>query len=162
MSHDLKFSHRDITVNCAGESLVIENAALKRSFDLSTGVPVTTELFCKNNNRLIADSADACDFSFIGMNMPDYDAVTDYRIESVSVSAIEASMFDGEKVEVRILIHEPVQQLTFERICIIYPELPVFSTITTIKCLSTPNLYWSKRAQEQNFNNHIPIFVYYQ
>ena len=122
MSHDLKFSHRDITVNCAGESLVIENAALKRSFDLSTGVPVTTELFCKNNNRLIADSADACDFSFIGMNMPDYDAVTDYRIESVSVSAIEASMFDGEKVEVRILIHEPVQQLTFERICIIYPE----------------------------------------
>ena len=158
MSHNLNFSHRDIAVICSGDSLVIENAALRRAFDLSSGTPMTTELMGKKSGRLAAGKNEACDFSFIGMNMPGYEKVTDYRIESVGVSAIEASMFDGEKVEVRILIHEPVQQLTFERICIIYPELPVFSTVTTIKSLSVPNLYWSRRADAGNFNRHIPEF----
>ena len=154
LEHD--FNYRDISVSRDGHLLTIENAALRRVFDLTNVVPRTISLFNKVTGREHALTGDASgDFSFIGFNMPESEALTtEYRSAGIAVDIALGDYLDGEHVEVCLRIEEKVQQLVFCRTYCIYPGLAVISSFTAVMATVVPNVYWNRRGQ---LNGHLAV-----
>jgi hypothetical protein len=152
MSHNTDFIYKDIQIVCRGNVLTVENSQLRREFDISNGIPKTIGLWSKSSGKRISTEVADKDFSFIGINMPGSDRSVDYKITGISVAEKEASIFDGERVELEMSIHESVQQVFFVRTYMIYPELPVIASKTSIKCYTSPNVYWGRGRDKMNCN----------
>lgn len=150
MNHEINFVFKDINIECKHKTLIVENRLLRRVFDLSNGVPRTVSIVDKSNGMIIAGENPNQDFSFIGINMPGEDKDVNFEIKEITVSEKASSIFDGERVELEIVIHENVQQVFFKRKYIIYPELPIIASRTSIKCYTSPNVFWSRRGDSFN------------
>lgn len=145
-------SFKDIEVSCDNGSLVVGNAALRRVLDLGKGFPRTVSL-CDGAGRefAAADKASA-DFSFIGLNPPEM-AGTAYRVENVEAETFAASLFDSERVVVRITVMEATQQALFKHELILYPGLAVMGARNSILSPVMPNVFWTTRGGLADFRN---------
>lgn len=155
MKLDNTFSHLDVNITKTADFLTIENSGIKRILDISQAMPRTISLINKKSGKGIAngDKTDT-DFSFIGFNMPAGQETVDFSLESIDAKVQRESIFDSEHIELKLLIIDKVQQLVFRRTYIIYPEIPTISSKTSIRCLTSPRIYWNRRA---DFNQHFPI-----
>jgi len=150
-----RFSYSDICVTLDKNYLTVENSCLKRVFDLALSIPRTTSLINKSlKKELIANESTCGDFSFIGFNMPHHSKKTEYSLQNIEIFIHKSSIFDSEHIEIKCSIQEKVQQLFFSRCYLIYSDLPVVSTKTSISAKTSPNVYWNKR---ENFNNRYEI-----
>ena len=142
--NEMNFSFKDVYARCSGAVLRMGNSTFERVVDLRGGVPVTMELSA--GGRRLAASDGFCDFSLIGINMPERGRVTDYALDSLAVREVGDSMFDGEHVEVEIAVSDKVQQVFFKRRYLIYPGLPVLGVMTSVICRTSPNVFWTSRG----------------
>ncbi|MDD3036056.1 MAG: hypothetical protein PHO93_03995, partial [Candidatus Saccharimonadaceae bacterium] len=153
MNKRIDFSYKDIKITRISDILTIENSGIRRVFDLASSIPRTLEIYDKTADQKVFGENPAGDFSFIGMNLPEDDRETAYSIKDLKIAEYQAGIFDGERVELDIVIKDAVQQLTFRRRYIIYPELPVLAVKTAISTLTSPDMYWHRRA---DYNHNLP------
>ncbi len=139
-----EFCHKNIIIKHHGKQLSMSNGYCERVVDLSRNYPSTCSLKNSDGNEF-ATASERMDFSFIGINLPTSDAVTEYEINGIRASLSEDTRFDTEFVRVTITVTEKVQQVTFVRSYLIFSELPVLGVENSIHCKVTPNITWNYR-----------------
>lgn len=146
--------HEDIRVEWEGTRLVLENARIQRTLDLSSGMPATVSLVDRiDSHELAAERADE-DFSFLGYNLPHHDkAKTDFVLPTIEADCVAASLLMPAHVRVVMRIHEGVQDLDFQREYLLFPGQPFMATRAAIRCPVQPNLYWSRRGDLHRNDN---------
>lgn len=149
------FIYKNIEISRKNNLLDIANGFCSRTLDLSDGYPTTVSLNNSSGHEFVEKSGHA-DFSFIGINMPNSKNSTEYEITEIAVNLNPASMFDAEHVRVKITIIEKIQQVTFTRSYLIYPEMPIIAVENSIYSQVTSNIYWSYRGG-LNAHHNYPI-----
>lgn len=141
------FVYKDIRVELKNQMLLTGNSRLSRLFNLKHAVPQTISLIDEYSGAELAAEHGNGDFSFVGINMPHTPKTrTEYRLEKITASVVEGSIFDSEHVCIELKIHEDIQQISFTRKYFLYPDLPYIVSQTGIVSKVTPLMYWTRRG----------------
>jgi hypothetical protein len=147
------FNYKNINIYRKNNLLGITNGLCERTVDLAKGYPSTVSL--KNSQGIeFAEPSAYADFSFVGINMPTSEYLTDYEVTEVTVKQVDASLFDAEHVRVNITVNEKIEQITFIRSYLIYTKMAVIAVENSISSKVSPNIFWSHRGElneQRNF-----------
>jgi hypothetical protein len=147
------FTYKDIKIELKDHRLLIENSRLARIFDLKHAIPQTVSLKDKHSGAELAEKYGGNDFSFAGINMPHTPNVrTEYRLEKITASVVDGSIFDAEHVCVKLKIHDDIQNVSFTRRYFLYPDLPYLASQTGIISKVMPMMYWTRRGGLHAYN----------
>lgn len=134
-----------------GSRLTVGNGKIARVLDLSSGMPRTVSLKDAAGREFASPEKELQDFSFIGLNGPDFEGIV-YEVSDVEAAAVEQDRFDSPHMLVSVSIHEPVQNVAFKRFFAVYPGQPVIAMWNTLRTSVMPNVFWSPRSGECNWN----------
>ena len=146
MTDTLRYGAASVSWN--DETVIMENAALRRVIDLTFRYSCTKS-FCVLGGEFASPEHTGCDCSFFGINPPGREYTdTLWRIcEKVSARIVEKDDFDAPHIEMRFAFEEERQKAVFTRIFRIYRDLPVISVQNTLVSGSVPNCYWTHREE---------------
>lgn len=134
-----------------GSRLILGNARIRRTLDLSAGMPKTISLRDADGTDYASADKTEEDISFMGLNGCGKNGVQ-WEVESVLAEALEDPSFDAPQMRVSITMREPVQDIGLTRFFAVYPGLPVIAMWNTLRTAVMPQVYWSSRALALGWN----------
>ena len=146
-----EFHYQDCYMRYDGSRLTVGNEKIIREMDLSSGIPRTISLKDAAGREFASPEKEQPDFSFIGLNCPDFDGIV-YEVTEVKAEAVEQDRFDSPHLLVCVVMREPVQDLVFRRFFAVYPGQPAIAVWNTLRTAVMPNFFWSQRSYEYNWN----------
>ena len=146
-----EFHYQDCYMRYDGSRLTVGNEKIIREMDLSSGIPRTISLKDAAGREFASPEKEQPDFSFIGLNGPDFDGIV-YEVTEVKAEAVEQDRFDSPHLLVCVVMREPVQDLVFRRFFAVYPGQPAIAVWNTLRTAVMPNFFWSQRSYEYNWN----------
>ena len=145
------FQFQDCFMEADESRLILGNSRIRRTLDLTAGMPKTVSLRdAAGTDYASADKAEE-DLSFMGLNGCGCDGIR-WEVESVSAEALEDPVFDAPQMRVALVMREPVQDIVLTRFFAVYPGFPVMAVWNTLRSAVMPQVYWSHRALERDWN----------
>lgn len=154
------FDYKDIEIDLTGNLLSISNSGIKRTLDVSSGIPRTIFLSGQGGHELASDDKTEGDFSFIGINFPTSQYPQKFSIIDIDAVHSETSLFDGDCAKVSITTENKAQDIKILREYFIYPELPLIASQVSIMTSVMPNIFWTQRGnlfKNKNRNTSTPV-----
>ena len=146
-----KGSFQDCFFDRSDDRLILGNSRIRRTLDLSSGMPKTISLQDASGAEYAASDKAEEDLSFMGLNGCGKEGIR-WEIAECSAEARENPEFDAPHLEVTLRMREPVQDLEMTRCFALYPGLPVIAVWNTIRSAVTPRVFWNPRSQESDWN----------
>lgn len=146
-----KGAFQDCFFDRSDDRLILGNSRIRRTLDLSSGMPKTISLQDASGAEYAASDKAEEDLSFMGLNGCGKEGIR-WEIAECSAEARENPEFDAPHLEVTLRMREPVQDLEMTRCFALYPGLPVMAVWNTIRSAVTPRVFWNPRSQESDWN----------
>ncbi len=131
--------------------LILGNAAIRRTLDLTSGMPRTVSLRDGAGFEYAADDKAEEDLSFMGLNGCGQEGIA-WEIAEVSAEAQEHPDFEAPHLLVSLRMYERVQEIELKRFFAVYPGIPAMAVWNTIRSAVMPRVFWNGRSQISDWN----------